>query len=845
MSGIFATLMLLVLATMCIGQPITQTVVLEPDYQVNVERYKTVISTNPYQESGDTFRETSPNLTGRAYVGKQDDEPDLKNTFRMVNSFNLGGIPEHSEIVSVKLIVTLTVTSHDQDPEYEFDVYNCPANVIQLSAEAKWSAIDQASKVLDLGSLPVTTHARNYEVGTYYSASPFANHIKSRFGTWCHLALKSSDENWGGSWPAVHVLDFKNNNSPAIGPKASFKLEISYRPYHPVAFINEGGFTGPTWDFRIDGVQRAHGYSTLWQPTTEHDIEMNSHSQIPFPTDNGRPYDRVPKEWSRTGDIRNLGAYWNDVTVQAATVFTARHHRIVENQFATLYEANGTELDIIPFNIGGQASSSGDIESTYHGEDYSYVVTLPFSHLDQASGRTYFMVNWKPDAYGAWDGSANTVTQAVSPDLHHKVVYGNPYVAEYQNFIFRSIDNNDELPSVVPSGFYVNNSTKEMSFTIPLSVDVSGVEYVFYGWDDNSASTIDYANGTVTKSFVLGDDDFNYAMAMSGKYKAHLYSGATFSGTESVCGTCPNSQRKLDWIVAQTGLASGADGIYQAVYESSSRVWYTESTDHAQTWRPEILVGAGHRPTIANSSNAAYISYNGDGDIVTLKYADRNFSDISCQQSAPYASLDAAPAMVIDSTESVVFVVWETTSGELRYAAYVDDDIADVGMIPGTGQYGTPVRPSLGHRQGTQAYHLAWRENEHIIYSEIKIDAYGSQWGGILFKPTVLLSNAGHYARGRPVRHGQQQELSGGGMGFVEFHPRPLHLIQAELFRRMGHDGNHDRGTPRGILGSFGRGTVGSSDGQRYPHCAQRGRSARRATPCQRVVAGADQLPGA
>jgi hypothetical protein len=464
---------------------------------------------------------------------------------------------------------------------------------------------------------------------------------------------------------------------------------------------------------------------------------------------------RDPWHWSRDigGAVTtNLGASWNPVSITNTANFTANQYRLVDNQFKAVYEESGGTISGISYYIDGQLWTNGSIKQTRNGSQFNYDAIFPFVY--QASGITYYLMNLRELAYGSYSSGTGNVTFSITPDLHNKEVNGipntgNPNYAEYQRYVFFDIETASEITGITPTIVSLSNTDHALVASIPLSVNISGIDYYFIGWDYGDVGTIDYSAGTVTKTIILGDDGYDYAAAMRGRYKAHLVSGADFSYTESRCGNCPNSQRKMDWTVAQTGMPYSLEGLYQAVYESNSKVWYTESIDHTSTWLPEILVGNGLKPTIANTTQKSYVTYVNGSEVFTKLYQNRNWTDITGINSLD-ALDDAAPAMVIDSVENVVLVVFENNADDLNYVIYVDDQEVDYGTIPNTHQFGTPQRPPLAHSQGAQSYHLVWREHNNILYQRIKIDANGSMWHGATFFGATDISNAGHEAQDAP-----------------------------------------------------------------------------------------------
>lgn len=746
------TLLFLMLTAIATAQ--YQTATLLPGANTReLEWYKVNTGTpeNPVYES--RYRLNSPNLTNHAYVGKQDDVADYENTFRSVFGFNLSSIPQGAQIVNVTVSVAVTSTSSSATPVYEYDVYAYPQDPYQYSnAEAAWSASMATSKILDLPS------SQNMQcgycvLGTYQSNHAFSQYLQANFGNGCWISLKSALETWGGTYPPIHVMDMKRiAGQVSIFPSEAVMLEITYNESASVTFRNDFEFADPSGpDFIIDGADRAHGYSTQWQIGSNHSIEMYSHPNgIEYPADGNRLYMRDPWYWKR--DIQgavstNLGATWNPVSTTNAANFTANQYRIVDNQFKTVYEESGGTISGISYYIDGQLWTNGSIKQSHNGSQFNYDAIFPFVY--QSSGITYYLMNLREQNYGNYNSGTGDVTFTITPELHNKELYSNPNYAEYQRYVFYDIETSQEITSITPTIISLSNTDHTLVSSIPLSVNISGIDYYFIGWDYGDVGTVDYSSGTVTKTIVLGSDTYDYAAAMRGRYKAHLVSGADFSYTESRCGNCPNSQRKIDWTVAQTGMPYSTEGLYQTVYESNDKIWYTESIDHANTWIPEVLVDEGLRPTIASTSQKSYVAYLSGGGVTTKLYQNRSWTDITGVNNLDPTD-DAAPVISIDSLDNVVLVVYEGLSDGLTYVVYLDDQEVDFGTIPNTGQYGSSHRPSLGHSQGAQSYHLVWREEGTILHQRIKIDANGSMWHGITFYGATVISNVNHHAKDAP-----------------------------------------------------------------------------------------------
>jgi hypothetical protein len=114
------------------------------------------------------YRYDSPTSTGFAYAGKQDDAPDLKNTFRLVYGFDLSSIPRHSEIVSVNVYVTCTFTSNMTTPSYKYEIYNYTgAYPLTSNAEDMWQAAANGTRLVDIDAGNPVTSWREVLQGSY------------------------------------------------------------------------------------------------------------------------------------------------------------------------------------------------------------------------------------------------------------------------------------------------------------------------------------------------------------------------------------------------------------------------------------------------------------------------------------------------------------------------------------------------------------------------------------------------------------------------------------------------------------------------------------------------------
>jgi hypothetical protein len=243
---------------------------------------------------------------------------------------------------------------------------------------------------------------------------------------------------------------------------------------------------------------------------------------------------------------------------------------------------------------------------------------------------------------------------------------------------------------------------------------------------------------------------FGYAGGyITGEYKAHLMSSTPYSYYESRCMTCPNSQRKLDWVEAHYGVATDIEGLYQAVYESAYNIWYTHSTDMGMTWSPERLLQGGWHPAIASGTGNTYIAFNFDSAIELYTITQGSIPTCITSLDFPNVSDDAAPALVYDETQGIVLTVWERKDGMLKLYTDLGGGNTIALLIPGTGGSSQDaVRPSLGHKPGTDFYHLAWREGDAIFYSQIELRSDPQPFCGAT--PPEMVSNYWQGAYGAP-----------------------------------------------------------------------------------------------
>jgi hypothetical protein len=724
---------------------------------LNLERYRVNNGTPTQPEWENKYRYNTPTLTGHAYAGKQELVADAQNTFRMVYGTNLNSIPSGSILVSVKVIYSATFTSACSNKTFGFELKTYQTNPYSYSSdELRWNAVDNGDVLLSQSNIPSNIGAvLDHDLGTFGASTPIGQYVQSNFGKLCHFSVRSTDEDWPGSCSPYHVTDYKYTSAQETRLVTdAWSLEITYIKRYTATISNNRDFTDQAGDFVIDNTTETSPVDVFWYPSTQHDISMLSHSAVPVPEDENRPYALEPKHWQRIGGAQHPAADWNDIELTSDAGFKAHHYLRVDNQFKTFYHRSNVEMTDIPFTVSGQASYSSYIHNTRDGSQYAYNVIYPFAYLQFSSGRQYYLVNMEGDGFGAYVPETVSIVQYVEPTYHHKessggMSYRPPHKAYYQDFAFYEVESGVEVMSVPVSIVGINNTNHEFTYSVPLSYINNGVQYVFVGWDDSEVGILDYISGAAQRTIELGMDSYDYSTSMTGRYKAHLVSLSDFDYYSSRCATCPNSQRKIDWAVAQTGMPYSTEGLYQTVYESNDKIWYTESIDHANTWSPEILVGEGLRPSIASTSQKSYVTYWSGGGVTTKLYQNRNWTDITGVNNLD-ATDDAAPVISIDSLDNVVLVVYEGLSDDLIYVVYLDDQEVEYGTVPNVGQYGPPQRPSLGHSQGAQSHHLVWREADKIIYQRIKIDANGSIWHGATFYGSTDISNVNHEAKDAP-----------------------------------------------------------------------------------------------
>jgi hypothetical protein len=536
---------------------------------VNVERYYEDDESTAY-----TYGIAPYGSQTRAYVGRKDSERGYTNAFRMAYKFDLSQVPSDAYVLSVKLFANITPHGTQGVSFTQYNIREFSSISFNSSYNQIWSACGSGGIVAN-GSVDHNyAQYKNYEIASYGVNESLTYEVQQHLGFDYYLAIQSNDEDISSEDDMTQYLDFQyDDNNETFVPGSSFWIEVKYTQDRHVVFSNSFDEMDPlAWDFKIDNVERAHGHDEYWVPNVSHDIEMNWHGENILHSD-GRGYVREPEMWEKeqsTGTTDNGGGATWTTSVYSEAQFTAYHYRQVENQFRTVYEQSGAEMSGIPFTVDGAQWSTGGVKTTRNGVNYTYSAVYPFTYTDISTSIDYYLVCLRNIEYGSYING--TVTNSIIPDEHHRDIDGNGVKAEYQNFMFINEESGQPITSAAVNIISVNSSDNSLTFSVPLLIQIAGIDYYFVGWDDGEIGQIDHGLGLVTRTLYLGNDTYDYAAAMRGRYKAHLVSNATFSYAHSDCGTCPNSQRKMDWISAQKGRPYSADGMYQAVYESSNRI---------------------------------------------------------------------------------------------------------------------------------------------------------------------------------------------------------------------------------------------------------------------------------
>jgi hypothetical protein len=429
--------------------------------------------------------------------------------------------------------------------------------------------------------------------------------------------------------------------------------------------------------------------------------------------------------------------------------------------------------------------------STPPGKFFSW---SSLKHEPTGRHQNNFVIKWNNGNFNATYGTAETTTfptlqlsfesGLASPSEHADVLFRNPWLVDPSNSDMRNLA---QLDGFIPypatptvqglfaesqtnnGGMFLEAGTPEdleppyYSLSLPRylqrqSMDAKGWPLQAGDWfvrewlndfytdllSDPAPDTPDPALYD-TKAVIFRDPG-GY---ITGEYKAHLMSSTPYSYYESRCMTCPNSQRKLDWVEAHYGVQTDIEGLYQSVYESADQIWYTHSTDMGMTWLPERLLHAGRHPAIASGTGNTYIVFNNDNEIVLYPITQGHIPAGAAYLDYQNVSDDAAPALVYDEAEGIVLTVWERNDGTLKLYADLGGGITIPWVIPGTGGSSQDaVRPSLGHLPGSDFYHLAWREGDAIYYSQIELHPDPQPFCGAT--PPEMVSNYWQGAYGAP-----------------------------------------------------------------------------------------------
>lgn len=275
-------------------------------------------------------------------------------------------------------------------------------------------------------------------------------------------------------------------------------------------------------------------------------------------------------------------------------------------------------------------------------------------------------------------------------------------------------------------------------------------DWMFQGWTSSQATLVgdpqSYPNPSLysTKALIFNANNAE----VRAQYKGHLTTTDPYSTTSSECSTCPNSQRKLSWISSQAGTTSGSTGLYELVYTSGGKIWYTQSTDMGQGWNREYFLSDGYRPHITTGENASYISYYHQDDIFTKKMSSGSAIETYDVGLFTNPSDDAAPVNACNEADEIVAVVYEKDDGSIGYQVYWKDQLEQTGAIPGSGASGTAVRPTIANPGNATAFYVAWREGGNILYTEMHIS--GSNQFFMTVDPGTVISNAWQTAEQAP-----------------------------------------------------------------------------------------------
>lgn len=161
---------------------------------------------------------------GNAYVGKQEDaEPGIQNTFRMIYSFSLSGIPNNAIISKVNLIFYPTITRNNGASVIQLLLKGLANNGLSGLDQSLWSNVTSGSLLSTLSfAIPGTSDV----MFEFSQNSEMTNHVINHLADGKVLiGLASTDENWTQGFPSILVADFKNSSQ---SPLQGVKLKITY-----------------------------------------------------------------------------------------------------------------------------------------------------------------------------------------------------------------------------------------------------------------------------------------------------------------------------------------------------------------------------------------------------------------------------------------------------------------------------------------------------------------------------------------------------------------------------------------------------------------------------------------
>jgi hypothetical protein len=508
-------------------------------------------------------------------------------------------------------------------------------------------------------------------------------------------------------------------------------------------------------DFEVDNQKHTSPWypaQDSWLKDEDHFFHSYDHSDITYSVDS-RPYDRTPKDWVKQElaytPISHTGSDWTtSVHEDDSPVFTAFHYRYVDNEFQLRTLTDNQDIANVEMTIDNTQRNSGYVQRKKNGSAFNFDADTPFSFFDNGNSKTYYFTGWYIgsldnfdfDAYGNFNQTTGQVGRSISPDLHHKDHGGgddNSYIGSYNCFSISSFDTGLELPYsyISASTPTVSNSHPAVSVTVPATISYSNIEYVFVGWEYGGMGTLNGTDYTITLEFG-NNNGVDYSKAMRGLYKAHLISTDQFGNTTSEGATCPQSQRKLDWVQTHGTFPYGPDGLYQLVYHSGGKIWYTKSTDKGYTWDAEKTFGLGTSPCISAGINKqqtdkAYMVWNSHNhDALVCLYPLGPSYTWSYTLSSTAMPSDGAPVISYDQADSLYVVIWEREQdGRIGYAVVYRDNenwpyCSSKGFIQNSGQVAPVRKPSIC--ASYPGFHISWIENDVILHSYINVCKYNN-----------------------------------------------------------------------------------------------------------------------